>query len=68
MKWRNVTVAEALDHAIGRTIASADWDSSCEQVTKFTDGTAVRLTIDTFYGSEFTGSWTERDFEIGEPD
>ena len=67
MKWRPVGVKEALDHAVGRTISQADWNSD-ESVTCFTDGTAVRMEIEHFGGSSWTGSWTEESFAIGTPD
>lgn len=66
IKWRTASVREALGHARGRTIEDGQWGAG-EHVTWFTDGTAVRLTTETCHGSEWTGSWTEEDFEIGEP-
>ena len=65
-EWRPVGLTEALDYAVGRTIDHMERDGG-EQTTHFTDGTAVRLTVSTHHGTVQTGSWTEEDFEIGEP-
>lgn len=65
-EWRAVTLKEALDYAVGRTIDHMQRDGG-EQTTHFTDGTAVRLDVSTYSGSTQTGNWDEEDFEIGEP-
>ena len=64
-----MSLSEALDFGIGKTIQSGEWRGELEdmfQETLFTDGTGVRLYMDYSQGwSSLTPSYTDFVIQVG---